>query len=315
MDWFQHSTHSHDDPDISDAWDEFGEFGYVGFFVILEVYGEEYTHRDSEDYIRISSTFLRRKLRKSSINVEQLLNFYSKRGRILSKKQDGFILLKVPKFIERASNWSRRKPTAPPTEAPTIKTPIEKKENRKEDKRIKKSKEQKKKTVPKIKYLDEVYLTEKEHDRLVDDFGETAVADMITKLDNYIGSQGLQNKYKDHNKTLRGWFNRDGIKKREKGEGGESEKVTQGADEYMSRLLSENKKGTEFFHKRIAELREEVNETSWKCWIAPLLFVSEGDDEITLYHKDRSWVQEHYAGFLQDIIGKSVNIVNSEGEM
>ena len=119
--WFKHSTASHDDPDISDAWDTLGEFGYVGFFVILEIYGEEYSHRDNEDFITISKTFLRRKARKSWTNVELLLNFYLKRERILSKNSGDMIMIKIPKFIELASNWSRRPPTETPTETPTAK--------------------------------------------------------------------------------------------------------------------------------------------------------------------------------------------------
>ncbi len=109
MRWYKHSTGSHDDPDISDAWDELGDFGYVGFFVILEIYGQEFTHRNNEDFIDISQTFLRRKLRKSSGKVQLLLDFFSKRDRIISKINGDRIMLKVPKFIELADNWGTRK--------------------------------------------------------------------------------------------------------------------------------------------------------------------------------------------------------------
>lgn len=109
MKWFKHFTGSHDDPDISDAMDELGDFGYSGFFILLEIYAEEFNHRDSEDFITISRTFLRRKLRKSSTKVEELLNFYLKSQRIISVLNNGNISYKVPKFIELADNWSSRK--------------------------------------------------------------------------------------------------------------------------------------------------------------------------------------------------------------
>jgi hypothetical protein len=131
MYWFQHSTGSHDDPDISDAWDELGDFGYVGFFVILEIYGQEFSHRNSEGFITISQTFLRRKLRKSSGKVQLLLNFFQKRNRILSKNENGKIMLNIPKYIGLASNWTKRLPTEVPTESPT--SPIILEENRKEN--------------------------------------------------------------------------------------------------------------------------------------------------------------------------------------
>ena len=109
MRWFKHRTGSHDDPDISDAWDEFGDFGYVGFFVILEIYGDEFNHINDDGFITISRTFLRRKLRKSWTKVEQLLNFYLKCGRILSKNDGNKIMLNIPNFIELSDNWTGRK--------------------------------------------------------------------------------------------------------------------------------------------------------------------------------------------------------------
>jgi len=139
MFWYKHSTGSHDDPDISDAWDELGDFGYVGFFVILEIYGQEFSHRDSEDFINISTTFLRRKLRKSSGKVQLLLDFFQKRNRIISKLNGDRIQLKVPKYIELASNWTKRLPTEVPPEIPTAKeveVEVEVEKNKNDKKKI-----------------------------------------------------------------------------------------------------------------------------------------------------------------------------------
>jgi len=108
MDWFQHSTASHDDPDISDAWDEFGDAGYTVFFVLLELYGREFNHLDNEGFLRLSRTFVRRKLKKSWTKVEQILNFYQKRERIGLKNEGDYIEVRIPVFIDKASTWTRR---------------------------------------------------------------------------------------------------------------------------------------------------------------------------------------------------------------
>lgn len=139
MDWLKHSTGSHDDPDISDAIDEFGLSAYSTFFITLEVYGSEYNHLDSEGWLTISQRFLARKLRISSTKVQQILNFYSDRQRILIKISGNNISINCPKFIEISSNWTSRnlskklfQPTEGTTAPPTAKEE-EKKKNRKEE--------------------------------------------------------------------------------------------------------------------------------------------------------------------------------------
>lgn len=122
MEWFKHSTGSHDDPDLSDAMDEFGHAGYSSFFILLELYGEEYHHLDSEGFLKLSLRFVARNLRLSSTKVLKLLNFYSERGRIIFKIEGNYVYLKSPKFDVIASNWVSRKKAKldrTPTEGPT----------------------------------------------------------------------------------------------------------------------------------------------------------------------------------------------------
>lgn len=122
MEWFKHSTASHDDPDLSDAMDEFGHAGYSSFFILLELYGEEYHHLDSEGFLKLSLRFVARNLRLSSTKVPKLLNFYSERGRIIFKIEGNYVYLKSPKFDVIASNWVSRKKAKQdrvPTEGPT----------------------------------------------------------------------------------------------------------------------------------------------------------------------------------------------------
>jgi hypothetical protein len=134
MDWFKHDTTSIDDPDIQEAEEIFGDAGYAVFFKILEIYGKEFSHLVGQK-LRISSTILRRKLRKSSAKVEQMLNFYQTKNRIFFEIDGPYYLIEIPQFIDKASNWTKRQkpikdtpPTEVPTEAPTAKEEEEEKE-------------------------------------------------------------------------------------------------------------------------------------------------------------------------------------------
>jgi len=58
----------------------------------------------------------------------------------------------------------------------------------------------------KDKYLDFVFLTQEEHEKLTKEFGKNILKEMILELDNYIGAMPKKrNKYTDHNRVLRGW--------------------------------------------------------------------------------------------------------------
>ncbi|MCP3684307.1 MAG: DUF4373 domain-containing protein [bacterium] len=138
MHWFKHQTASHDNPDISDAMDEFGDAGYSVFFILLEIYGKEFS-RLSEGKLTVSLKFLSRKLRKSSGKVKQILNFYSKRQKIVYEIEDKYVTLEIPKFLEITSNWTKRQsnqetplPTEAPTEAPTAREEEEEEEEEEE---------------------------------------------------------------------------------------------------------------------------------------------------------------------------------------
>lgn len=56
-------------------------------------------------------------------------------------------------------------------------------------------------------FLEFVYLTDDEHKKLLEKFGEEGIKDRIEKLNNYIGSKGA--KYKSHYHTILNWANRD----------------------------------------------------------------------------------------------------------
>lgn len=80
------------------------------------------------------------------------------------------------------------------------------KNNNKDNK--KSNKENTKKIYGEYKH---VRLTEKQYNKLVDDYGESIVKEYIKRLDEYIQMKGA--KYKDHNLTIRHWLNNANVLK------------------------------------------------------------------------------------------------------
>jgi hypothetical protein len=68
-----------------------------------------------------------------------------------------------------------------------------------------------KSNINKDKYLDFVHLSQIEYSNLLKDYGKSQTADLIDRLNNYIGSKGT--KYKSHYHTLLNWARRDNLKK------------------------------------------------------------------------------------------------------
>jgi len=64
--------------------------------------------------------------------------------------------------------------------------------------------------INKDKYLDFVYLTKDEYDKLTDKFG-TGTQDKIQALNDYLGSKGVR--YKSHYHTILNWARRDDTKR------------------------------------------------------------------------------------------------------
>lgn len=60
----------------------------------------------------------------------------------------------------------------------------------------------------KRRYLDFVLLTDEEHQKLVDRFGEAGTEDWINRLNDYIASRGRR--YKSHYHTILNWARMNG---------------------------------------------------------------------------------------------------------
>ena len=66
----------------------------------------------------ISVKYFERKLRRKWRKIEKILDFFNERSRIIYELSDNKLTITIPKFIEVASNWTKRKQKQP-TEAPT----------------------------------------------------------------------------------------------------------------------------------------------------------------------------------------------------
>jgi hypothetical protein len=58
-------------------------------------------------------------------------------------------------------------------------------------------------------YMDAVFLTKDEYQKLIEKFGEDITKDKIEELNNYIKSRGKENKYKSHYHTILSWYRKD----------------------------------------------------------------------------------------------------------
>ena len=65
------------------------------------------------------------------------------------------------------------------------------------------------KHIQKKQFLDNVFLTESEHSKLLERFGQNETRIWIEKLDSYIGSKGK--KYKSHYKTIISWSLKENV--------------------------------------------------------------------------------------------------------
>lgn len=94
-----------------------------------------------------------------------------------------------------------------------INTNLPKNEEESKSKNVKKKKPGKELSNKKL-YLDTVYLTQEEYDRLLNEWGKQFLDAAIAKLDGYLSNnEKKKRQYKDHNKVLRGWV-RDGLEEK-----------------------------------------------------------------------------------------------------
>jgi len=174
------------------------------------------------------------------------------------------------------------------------------------------NKEEKKSLSQKIKFLDEVFLTQKEYDGLIEDYGERMVNGKIEDADEWLAQGNRRKNYTDHNKMIRKWLRKDGVNKIEKYKEPKPEKEQPIPEpEWVKELKSFQEACPKYFK----EIDEYINVYSLNSWFKPLKFISETDKLISLYTPKQyivSWINEHYSPLLEgvfkkDFVIKSVN--------
>lgn len=130
--------------------------------------------------------------------VDRLSSLYAKRTTDIPQKP-----------LLDGEEWQEtKKPPAPPQEKP-------KKSEQKKESKPKKAAAPKPQAPPKVKYAEFVSMTEAEHQKLVDKYGEQKTAMFIEKLDNAKGAKGYT--YKSDYRAILNWVVEDVEKDLQKG--------------------------------------------------------------------------------------------------
>lgn len=146
------------------------------------------------------------RLKKSPKTIRGYLEDMASVGLVFLYESNGDTFLHIPDFVEKQPSLNPAKeaePTIPPPTPEQLQTysgptPRKVKESKEE---VKESKEKAKHT-----YLEFVKLTNPEHAKLVDKFGDKGATDWIEELDGAIGSKGY--KYASHYRTILNWSRR-----------------------------------------------------------------------------------------------------------
>ena len=194
--------------------------GYAVWFKLLEALGAAEGHLlNFSDEIFLEH-FSGVKCHISAPETLQIIDFFSRLGAIDRPLWEHDKVVWCQHFVDRLEKaYKKRKLKIPPKpdlrsgngidspETPPqsdLRHPKSTKESIGEESKVK----ERKKDIPaKEKFIDYVFLTPEEHERLKVDFGVEGREALIAELDNYIGSNPKKRSkmYTDHNRVLRGW--------------------------------------------------------------------------------------------------------------
>ncbi len=142
--------------------------------------------------------------------------------------------------------------------------------------------------VPRGEYGN-VFLTDKQIERLKSRYSVGTVAKYIEIVDGHIQSKGV--KYKDFEATIRNFMRRDGIEPSDQTKEPDkpaSKKPTCDIAAYRAHCLETLATANEGFDKQIKKpLREDINESSWSTFIEPMFVVASSSAAATVFHPDR----------------------------
>ena len=160
----------------------------------------------------------------------------------------------------------------------------------------------------KIKYLEFIYLSEKEYLKLIEIYGKEIIDKYIEKLNYYIGSKNLQKKYKNHYFTILSWLRKDEIEKLKK-----KEIKLDDYEIYRRKLLEENKDlNNEFYNEVIKKIADEnlINLYDFKHYIKMLAVVKETKNKIFLFSRNAEYTEKNIIDLIEKLSNKNVCITN-----
>jgi len=215
--YFPHDFNAGNDEKILKLYQHEGLEGIGAFWLIIEMLYEAsgWLKLDYEDLC------FSMRLQKNKI---PLLKRIVENYKLFEKKENQFTnsrVLRTLNYIKEKSKkakksakirWDKdedKDPAVMPTQCDGIAIKLNKtilNQTKQDETRLDKSK--KEEYISKIKYLDFVYLTKEEYNKLVRKYGEDNAGDLIHRLNNYIGSKG-KDKYASHYYALLNWARRD----------------------------------------------------------------------------------------------------------
>lgn len=217
--YFSHDANARQDPKILEMLSVYGAEGYGWYWILVEMLREQSDHK-----LKLTGKYtfnaLAMQMHCNPNTSEQFVNDCIKEFALFDSDGEYFwsnSLLRRMAMKEEISE-KRRKAAEKRWSKNADKSTKHNDGNTddmqmhsKKDANAMQGKERKgnKSKVNKKKYLDYVYLSTDEYDRLVNEFGQALIDSKIEDLDNYLGSRGNFNKYKDHNRTIRSWIKKD----------------------------------------------------------------------------------------------------------
>ena len=145
------------------------------------------------------------RLRKSTKSISSYLKDLDRVGVIILYQANGDTFLNIPDFADKQPSLNpdrEGKPTIPLPTPDQLRTSSRQTPPKVKESKVKLSKEEVKK-----KYIDFVFLTQEEYNKLTAQFGTSGTVERITALNDYIGAKGT--KYKSHYHTILMWSRKD----------------------------------------------------------------------------------------------------------
>lgn len=208
--YFSHDANARQDPKILAMTSVYGIEGYGRYWIIVEMLREQSDHT-LELQAKYTFHALAMQMQCKKEEAEEFIHDCINEFELFDSDGERFwanSLLRRMAIKEEISHkrkkaaearWSKEKSTS---NADGMQVHSKSNARKGKESKGKESKE---------RYRDYVYLTPTEYNRLVSDYGESVIQSKIEDLDTHL-TNTKPTKYKDHNKTLRNWIKRDGLK-------------------------------------------------------------------------------------------------------